>query len=289
LLNSPFNLSLTFTRIRPNVKRQRTNSSEPESENSNPDSAELGSDQQEEMGRKKQTPRGAAARSQREKELRDRERERAEAASKRKGRADRRRGEGEIVCPVEPTEANLLDADTPEEGVRPSDTLFVDEATSSAPPEPVPAMSNSANKRNGGRNSGKRRGKGGNDNGSPAHLKNGKDSPKDGDEAASVAESTGTAANNGNEKPPSRRGRAGTNGHHREPTMSELKKRAALMLEFISQSRLEIESAESQGMGRSLTGSEAVGLGGDLADRLFKWQQEFTMEAAVSGDASSGQ
>ncbi len=38
--------------------------------------------------------RGAAVRSQREKELREREKERAEAANKRKGRADRRRADG---------------------------------------------------------------------------------------------------------------------------------------------------------------------------------------------------
>jgi hypothetical protein len=165
----------------------------------------------------------------------------------------------------------------------------VDENTGSAPPEAGSVLSNGANRRSGGRSSGKRRGKGSNDNGSPAPLRNGKDSPKDGDEVGSVAESTGTPANNGNDKPPSRRGRAGTNGHQREPTMSELKKRAALMLEFISQSRLEVERAESQGLGRSLTGSEAVGLGGDLADRLGRWQQDFTMEATASGDASSGQ
>lgn len=49
----------------------------------------------------KKAPRGAAAKSQREKEMREREKERAEAASKRKGRADRRRADGEcliLVC-----------------------------------------------------------------------------------------------------------------------------------------------------------------------------------------------
>ena len=77
------------------VKRQRTNSSEPPTSLSIGESPDGLSEQLDDL-RRRQTPRGAAARSQREKELRERERERSEAANKRKGRAERRRGEGEL-------------------------------------------------------------------------------------------------------------------------------------------------------------------------------------------------
>jgi hypothetical protein len=81
--------------LRSEVKRQRTNSTEPPTSPYNPDSPRLLSDQ-DAQGKRKHGPRGAAAQSHREKELRDKERERAEAASKRKGRAERRRGDGKL-------------------------------------------------------------------------------------------------------------------------------------------------------------------------------------------------
>jgi hypothetical protein len=234
------------------------------------------------MGRKRHTPRGAAAKNMRDKELKDRERERAEAASKRKGRAERRRGEGkQFACVVL---SNKSELDTPE--LKANDKSSMDEATGSVPPEAAPS---STHKRSNGRLGGKRRGKGA-DNDSPAPLKNGKDSPKDADEAASVAESTGTGvhhANGNGHTGHSRRGRA-ANGHHREPTMSELKKRAALMLEFIAQSRLEIERADTQGLAQSVVSSEAADLGSAVVDKLRKWQSDFTVESG-SGEVSSGQ
>ena len=79
--------------MRSDVKRQRTMSIERSlSPGSNDDSPGGASDL--DPNKKKQAPRGAAARSQREKELREKERERAEAANKRKGRAERRRADG---------------------------------------------------------------------------------------------------------------------------------------------------------------------------------------------------
>ncbi|KAF2868203.1 hypothetical protein BDV95DRAFT_610173 [Massariosphaeria phaeospora] len=76
--------------VRQEIKRQRTNSRTP----SNSPAVES-EDEALKNGAPKQKPRGAAARSQREKELRDkeRERERTEAANRRKGRAERRKAD----------------------------------------------------------------------------------------------------------------------------------------------------------------------------------------------------
>jgi hypothetical protein len=73
------------------VKRQRTNSRTP----SNSPVVES-EDDSTKVSAPKQKPRGAAARSQREKEQRekDREQERTDAANRRKGRAERRKAEG---------------------------------------------------------------------------------------------------------------------------------------------------------------------------------------------------
>ncbi|KAF1941363.1 hypothetical protein EJ02DRAFT_204090 [Clathrospora elynae] len=85
---------------KPEVKRQRTGSRSPsnspvvesEDDNTKPSAA-------------KQKPRGAAARSQREKELREKERDshRTEAASRRKGRAERRKGDDDLEPTPTPT------------------------------------------------------------------------------------------------------------------------------------------------------------------------------------------
>lgn len=82
------------TRIKPEIKRQRTGSRSPSG------SPVLESeDESTKASLQKQKPRGAAARSQREKEQRDkdRERDRSEAANRRKGRAERRKGDGKLV------------------------------------------------------------------------------------------------------------------------------------------------------------------------------------------------
>lgn len=76
-------------RTKPEIKRQRTGSRSPSGSpviESEDDSTTVSAP--------KQKPRGAAAKSQREKELREKERERVEAANRRKGRAERRKGEG---------------------------------------------------------------------------------------------------------------------------------------------------------------------------------------------------
>lgn len=89
---------LTKTSMRSEVKRQRTVSSPGSLSRSEAGSSdEEGQDAASNKGTKK-TPRGAAARSQKEKEQREqREKDRVEAANKRKGRADRRRAEGKCL------------------------------------------------------------------------------------------------------------------------------------------------------------------------------------------------
>jgi len=123
---------------------------------------------------------------------------------------------------------------------------------------------------------------------SPAPTKNGKEtsnSPGPG----SGGDSSGTV--------PTRRGRPGhggtngTNGIMREPSMTELKKRASLMLDLIAQSQLEMARSESRILlaRKPLTPPSAAAdkmaatLAGDLATRLVKWQHEFTIQAMIEG------
>jgi hypothetical protein len=78
-------------RTKPEIKRQRTGSRSPSG------SPVLESeDDSTRASAPRQKPRGAAARSQHQKELRekDKEKERTEAASRRKGRAERRKVDG---------------------------------------------------------------------------------------------------------------------------------------------------------------------------------------------------
>lgn len=81
-------------RTKPEIKRQRTGSRSP----SNSPVLES-EDDSTKASAPKQKPRGAAAKSQREKEQRDKEREnqRNEAANRRKGRAERRKGDGTVA------------------------------------------------------------------------------------------------------------------------------------------------------------------------------------------------
>jgi hypothetical protein len=94
-------IDLICTRSRPGVKRQRTESSSPESARSlSPGAIEDGASGRTST-RGKQSLRGAAAKNSKEKELREKAREqqaaaRAEAASKRNARSERRRGDGQL-------------------------------------------------------------------------------------------------------------------------------------------------------------------------------------------------
>jgi hypothetical protein len=298
--------------IRSDVKRQRTISVERSQSPSNGES--LGATSDQDPTKKKQAPRGAAARSQREKELREKERERAEAANKRKGRAERRRAEGtsrfrELVrCATltSNTEEEAAEAERAKAAIE----TAAEEGSASQPPDTPSGSAVGAPTREGPRRGprpGGKRGRGGRGGffhretytgeGSPAGGKNGKEksvSPKDPtDGPGSGADSSATT---NAPAPPTRRGRPSqnnSNGVPREPTMAELKRRAAAMLDFIAQSQIDTERTETKDLGvngnatpsapvaKSIAPEETsptAGLAGDLATRLAKWQQEFTGE-----------
>ena len=97
-----------FNSVKSEAKRQRRDSDTSSTPDSHTVSQSPEPEQSKGNGIRKQMARGAAARSQREKDLRDREKERAEAASKRKGRADRRRADGKSAKGRSPYHAYLL-------------------------------------------------------------------------------------------------------------------------------------------------------------------------------------
>jgi hypothetical protein len=192
------------------------------------------------------------------------------------------------------------DPDIPEESAEtPNITTNIDDNATPNPQDPPPSSISNASKR--GPRSGLKRGKGGRggfsnreDAGSPASgIKNGKDASAS-PGVGSGADSSGTGA----APIPNRRGRPGHGansgaGSTREPTMTELKKRASLMLDIIAQSQLEMTRAESRGLVKDKAidpdqnGAAAAGLAGDLATRLVKWQHEFTLEAATVTESGS--
>ncbi|KAF2395584.1 hypothetical protein EJ06DRAFT_560589 [Trichodelitschia bisporula] len=238
---------------RSDVKRQRTGTTSPTSSHSRAVSLAVESDHE----RKKAPPRGAAARSQREKEMRERERERQEAANKRKGRAERRRAEDSE--PVEDPKPN-----SPEDPPAPAD-----------PPSVPPSLSTKKRplpQKRGRSGRGQNTRENSTHEGSP--TRKGKDkssaSPKEGD-AGSGADSaaTGTTANN-------RKGGNKADKGGKDPTMGELKRRAAAMLDFIAQS--QVEMARAGGKGLTMGGVEVEGsakLADVLATKLVKWQNEY--------------
>ncbi|KAJ4294988.1 Histone deacetylase complex subunit [Kalmusia sp. IMI 367209] len=143
--------------IKPEVKRQRTGSRSPSG------SPVLESDDESSKNvAPKQKPHGAAARSQREKELRDkeRERERAEAANRRKGRAERRKGDGMDNNRFAHLWTDAKAESEPPEGATVEEPAMPAPASESAPPDtpsveqkPAPAP------RKGGRPPQKRQGR----------------------------------------------------------------------------------------------------------------------------------
>ncbi|KAK6368148.1 Histone deacetylase complex subunit [Exophiala oligosperma] len=108
-----------------NSKRQRTGSNASSTLSKHSNSPDLGADDTNGKGRNNKS-RGAAARSNREKEMRDRQKEqqaaqRAEAASKRNARSERRRGDDSppptpSLSPSKAAQANGKKADTPPSG-----------------------------------------------------------------------------------------------------------------------------------------------------------------------------
>ncbi|KAF1958076.1 hypothetical protein CC80DRAFT_515499 [Byssothecium circinans] len=112
--------------VKQEVKRQRTGSRSP----SNSPVVES-EDDTTTTSAPKQKPRGAAARSQREKELREKEKERTEAANRRKGRAERRKGDESEPPEAAPAEEPAMTAAAPE-------SVAPETPTENLKPPPVP-------------------------------------------------------------------------------------------------------------------------------------------------------
>lgn len=293
--------------VKPEAKRQRRDTDSPSTPDSHTVSQSPEPDQSKGNGIKKQTARGVAARSQREKDLREREKERAEAASKRKGRADRRRADGKSMegcsrCATRimrtysrNAEPDPLDGRKASNGNSPQEN----ELPGSLPPD-TPSASGSLNDttKKGGKGGPGKRGRGRvaaetptahtGENGSPTHKpgKNSDSSPKDLQVNGNDVSSTENAVvHNGHGK----KGRGADKDKHnsregsRDPTMAELKRRAAAMLEYISQAEIDMARWDNNGMRMALGAtagdtSTSDGLrkkASELSTQLAKWQNEF--------------
>lgn len=296
-----------FNSVKPEAKRQRRDSDTPSSPDSHTVSQSPDPDQSKGNGIRKQTARGAAARSQREKERRDREKERAEAANKRKGRADRRRADGKSTegrCRCAPhiiqpcsrnAESDAPDGRKASNGNSPQEN----ELPGSLPPD-TPSASGSLNdttKKVGKGGPGKRgRGRVAADtptrhtgeNGSPTHKpgKTSDSSPKDSQVNGNDVSGTENAAgHNGHGK----KGRWADKDKYnsregsRDPTMAELKRRAAAMLDYITQAEVDMTKWDNNGMkiavgaaaGDTSTSDGLRKKASELSTQLAKWQNEF--------------
>jgi hypothetical protein len=69
--------------------------------------------------------------------------------------------------------------------------------------------------------------------------------------------------------------------------MTELKKRANLMLQYISQVQIGMANTESRGLSKEKSptvdeSESATILAGNLATKLVKWQQDFTVDGSLA-------
>ncbi|KAF2841106.1 hypothetical protein M501DRAFT_929253 [Patellaria atrata CBS 101060] len=220
------------------TKRLRPGSSSPSNQGSA--SPPLASDEEEIRPPAKQKPRGAAARSQREKELRDKEKERQEAAARRKGRVDRR-GTNQTSFRTE--------------SVSPDDNPLVEESKpEQAVPEVPDPPSNTGVASNSHKKSGRppaRKGKVGRnqytrDKDVPPGSTGNAPSPhptmqKDQSLSPSGRGANGTDTGNASD------GNKGKGKNHKleRTSMNDLKKKAANMLEFISRTQVDMAAEKT--------------------------------------------
>ena len=214
-------------------------------------------------GSSKKPRSAAAARTQREKaEKEERERQRAEAANKRKGRAERRRGDGtQATILVRTTEAHA-DADSdPLEDVPLAARAVASRTTGPVeavpPPEPPPssqpgpdtppanATAASGSKAKGGRPTHKKKGrnqytrdKEGREDDSPARSQS-RDVPEN--------PSGGASRQGGAET--SKTGAKARGGMNSRVTLSEMRRRAAAMFDYIGKTQVEL-AGESEAAGQ---------------------------------------
>ncbi|KAF2184019.1 hypothetical protein K469DRAFT_739502 [Zopfia rhizophila CBS 207.26] len=219
--------------IKQETKRQRTSSRSP----SNSPAVESEEDLPK-NSTGKQKPRGAAARSQREKELRDkeRERERAEAASRRKGRAERRKAE---------------DPETTEQTPAEEPTLAASASESAAPETPSADLKPPPAQRKSGRPPQKRQSRLGRNQytrDAPTPTANGASPSANNDSPNSPQISVANGAGNGHESSDG----AGGNKHGKAKnwrleklSWNEIRRPAGAMQNYIAQRQVELAGEKS--------------------------------------------
>ncbi|KAG9190315.1 hypothetical protein G6011_08403 [Alternaria panax] len=220
---------------KPEIKRQRTGSRSPSGSpviESEDDSTKASAP--------KQKPRGAAAKSQREKEQREKEREsyRNEAANRRKGRAERRKGDD--IDEPEPTPAPAVE----EPIMPPIATEAPVPDTPIAEPKPAPAP------RRGGRPPQKARGRLGRNQYSrdTVPATNGT-SPKN-DVAQSPQANATNGASNGHDSSDGTAGHKPTktkNWRLQKLSWNDIRRPAGAMQSYIAQRQVEMATGEKHG------------------------------------------
>ncbi|EOA84652.1 uncharacterized protein SETTUDRAFT_163535 [Exserohilum turcica Et28A] len=217
---------------KPEIKRQRTGSRSP----SNSPVLES-EDDSTKASAPKQKPRGAAAKSQREKEQRDKEREtqRNEAANRRKGRAERRKGDD----PEDPEPTPTPAAEEPPMPPQAPEPAVPEPPAVEPKPMPVP--------RRGGRPPQKSRGRLGRNQYSrdTAPATNGT-SPKN-DTAQSPQTSATNGMSNGHDSSDGAAGQKPTktkNWRLQKLSWNDIRRPAGAMQSYIAQRQVEMATAE---------------------------------------------
>ncbi|PMD63326.1 uncharacterized protein K444DRAFT_523524 [Hyaloscypha bicolor E] len=221
------------------VKRQRTSSvspspsGEPHQFASQADSDD-GTAERPTVGKK---IRGAAARNHKEKaEREERERSRQEAANKRKGRAERRR----IDDPSEelPLATRVMVTKTTEDTAQPLDPPSSSQvAAPDTPPQSTPSTSH----RKGGRPPNPRKGKlGKNQYTKDRDQLDGEDPSPNRSQSRDVPRGDDSGQNSGNKGPGNEGSKSGKSKSASKITMSDMKKRVAAILDFITRTQFEM-------------------------------------------------
>ncbi|KAI0162000.1 hypothetical protein GGR57DRAFT_308574 [Xylariaceae sp. FL1272] len=243
-----FDSQLTVSHSNPeNVKRQRTNSKSPSVAPEDPGSAVVDDSDDDPTLRNgsskklRNTVRNQRERAERDERREEQERKRAEAASKRKGRAERRRADDSDPSDELPLATRATTANRASESAQPPDPpLISSQPPPDTPPAPAPASSATTKKKPVMKKKGRNQYTKERDNdhdASPARSVS-RDISKNADDGATTATtSTKTATHEGTGK--QGRGKGGMNSR---VTMTDMKRRANGIMEFISRKQVELAS-----------------------------------------------
>ncbi|KAI1261606.1 hypothetical protein F5Y18DRAFT_195285 [Xylariaceae sp. FL1019] len=231
-----------------NVKRQRTNSKSPSPALEDPNSAIVDDSDDDSTIRNgsskklRNTVRNQRERAERDERREEQERKRAEAASKRKGRAERRRADDSDPSDELPLATRTTTANRASESAQPPDPPI---PSSQPPPDTPPAIAPASTTANKKKPIMKKKGRN-------QYTKD-RDNEHDDSPARSVsrdvikhAEDSATTANTTTTKPTSHEGTGrqgrGKGGMNSRVTMTDMKRRANGIIEFISRKQLELAS-----------------------------------------------